>query len=87
MKIWKYIGLGVALWSFTLIWPDINRVISEPVLLKLLLGLTGVVLAYLIERHFRQDHNQDENQRPNHTNTEQHHKYHNSRPVSATPTH
>lgn len=74
MKALRVISLGLALWGVTLIWPEINQHLTEPVTLKLIGGLGLVMLAYIIAQHldWYQDHQQHPapkssgNSKPNH---------------------
>lgn len=51
MKVLKIISLGIALWGLTLIWPEINQHLTQPVTLRLIGGLSLVMLAYIIAQH------------------------------------
>jgi len=84
MKIWKCIALGVALWSVSLIWPDINRVLSEPLMARLVLGLALATLAYLLGQHFNHPQNGNESHRSGHSQQRRNDR---SQIASATPTH
>ena len=74
MKALKIISLGLALWGVTLIWPEINQHLTEPVTLNLISGLSLVMLAYIIAQHldWGHDHHQHPapkssgNSKPNH---------------------
>jgi len=73
MKALKIISLGLALWGVTLIWPEINQHLTEPVTLKLIGGLGLVMLAYIIAQHLDWGHdhqqhpsNQTRSSKPNH---------------------
>ena len=81
MKIWKCIALGVALWGLSLIWPDINRLLSEPMMAKLMLVLALTGLAYLLERRFNPPHNGGESMNAGHSHRGQNDR---SRMASAT---
>jgi hypothetical protein len=48
MKVLKIIGLGVAIWGLSLFWPDLNRVFTPLMMMRLALGLG---LAYLLGQH------------------------------------
>ena len=51
MKVLKIMSFGIALWGLTLIWPEINQHLTEPVTLKIIGGLSLVMLAYIIAQH------------------------------------
>ena len=83
MKLWKCIAFGLLLWSVTLIWPDINLILTEQVMLKLLLGIGLVTLVYVIEQTFiHHDDTRDKPEDRSHNGNN-----HDSRPVTMTPVH
>jgi hypothetical protein len=51
MKVLKIIGLGVAIWSLSLFWPDLNLGLTPLVMTRLALGLGLVSLAYLLGQY------------------------------------
>lgn len=54
MKALRIVGLGIAIWGLSLVWPEINLVLTPPAMIGLLLALGGAALGYLVSR--RQDH-------------------------------
>ena len=50
MKTLKIVGLGVAIWLSSLFWPEINQVLSESLMTRLVLGLSLVMLIYLLSQ-------------------------------------
>ena len=65
MKGLKIVGLGIAIWGLSLLWPEINLVLTPPVMIGVVLGLgAAALLACLLgrldQRHdcdgARQDH-------------------------------
>ena len=52
MKGLKIIGLGVVIWGLSLLWPEVNLVLTPPVMIGAMLGLgVAALLAYvLVER-------------------------------------
>jgi hypothetical protein len=61
MKGLKIVGLGVAIWGLSLLWPEVNLVLTPPVMIGVVLGL-GVValLAYILDQRLDQRHDRDE---------------------------
>ena len=51
MKFARVIIFGIALWGLTLVWPDINQGLAEPITMKMIIGLSVVLLAYIIAQH------------------------------------
>ncbi|MCB0154038.1 MAG: hypothetical protein KDF65_04510 [Anaerolineae bacterium] len=84
MKVLKIISLGLALWGMTLIWPEVNQHLTEPVTLKLIGGLSLVMLAYIIAQHLDWGHHHHHPRPSNssHASNKANHKpNHVSRPV------
>ena len=75
MKGFIIIGLGLLIWGLSLLWPDLNRMLTASVMLKLGVGLGVIMLVYEIIQHLvhRHDHHQ-----PREHST--HHRHH-SHPV------
>lgn len=46
MKMLKWIGLGLVIWSLSLLWPEINLILTPPVMGGLALALAALILAY-----------------------------------------
>jgi hypothetical protein len=75
----KWIGLGVVIWSLSLAWPEINLILTPPVLAGLVLALGAVILAYILGYYHRQiDQGQTE---PGNENKQKH----SSRPSRPVP--
>ena len=53
----QIVGLVIVMWGVTLFWPDINRYLTEPMLVKAILGLALVILVYDWYQHFGRPHN------------------------------
>jgi len=52
MKGLKLVGLGVAIWGLSLLWPGVNLVLTPPVMIGVVLGLGVVVLvACVFDQH------------------------------------
>lgn len=47
----KIIVLGMALWGLSLVWPEINGVLTPRVTLGLMAGLGAAGLAYILSQH------------------------------------
>jgi hypothetical protein len=65
MKGLKIVGLGVAIWGLSLLWPEVNLVLTLPVMMGVVLGLGVVTLLacilvqYLDQRHDHEETGQD----------------------------
>jgi hypothetical protein len=53
----KIVGLGIAIWGLSLFWPEVNRLLTEPVLIKVVLGLGLVTLVYILSQYLGRPHN------------------------------
>ena len=55
MKLSRWIGLGLSLWAASLVWPEINGLLSFPITIGLigvsLLGLLALVFLSLLEQY------------------------------------
>jgi len=51
MKTLKTIGLGIALWGFTLLWPELNQWLTAPLLRRSIIGLSGLLLLDFVVQH------------------------------------
>ena len=56
MKGLKIIGLGIAIWGLSLLWPEINQLLSARVLAGLGVFLSVVILIYEFACHFLKRH-------------------------------
>ena len=69
MKWLKIIALGIIGWSLSLIWPDVNNLLTVEVMTGLVLGLGGLVLIYVTQKyweHLKQHHNSNGTGQNNH---------------------
>jgi hypothetical protein len=65
MKWLKIIGLGVAMWGLSLIWLQVNELLTSPVVLGLIIGLAIMAPAYLLGQHIgRRSHRSEPASRP-----------------------
>jgi len=55
MKALKLAGLGIVIWGLSLIWPEVNQVLTGPVMIGMLFGLGAVTVAYVLVRRFNHD--------------------------------
>ncbi len=52
MRWVKLTGLVMAIWGVSLLWPDVNKVLTAPAMTGLVLGLAVAVLVYVLgQRH------------------------------------
>lgn len=61
MKMVKIISLGAVIWSLSLLWPEINQVANDSVLISLGLVLCLVMLIYNLVQSL---HRRDNHHRP-----------------------
>jgi hypothetical protein len=52
----KIVGLGIAVWGLSLFWPEVNRLLTESALIKVLLGLGVVTLVYVLSQYLGRPH-------------------------------
>lgn len=52
MKGLKIVGLGIAIWALSLLWPEINQLLSSKVLAGLGVSLSAFILIYEFSHHF-----------------------------------
>jgi hypothetical protein len=69
MKALRLVGLGVVIWGLSLLWPEVNQVLTPWVTIGITLGLGAVALAYLLIPRLGREHNdggagQDHRSRP-----------------------
>ena len=57
MKGLKLVGLGIAIWGLSLLWPEVNLVLTLPVMIGVVLGLgVASLLAYVLGQRLDQRH-------------------------------
>jgi len=54
MKWLKLVGLGMTIWSLSLVWPDINLGFTPTVMIASGSGLAAAALVYRLGRHLNQ---------------------------------
>lgn len=60
MKGLKIVGLGVTIWGLSLLWPEVNLVLTPPVMIGVVLGLgVAALLAYVLDQRLGQRHDRD----------------------------
>jgi hypothetical protein len=59
MRALKLVGLGIALWGLSLLWPEVNWALTPPVMMGLVLGLGAAALAYVVSQRLDGRHNGD----------------------------
>jgi hypothetical protein len=61
MKGLKLVGLGVAIWGLSLLWPDVNVVLTPSVMIGVVLGLgVAALLAHVLGQRLDQCHDREE---------------------------
>jgi len=56
MKTVKMIGLGIGIWSISLLWPQVNEWLAVKTQTGLALGLSSLILLYEIVKLYRKTH-------------------------------
>jgi hypothetical protein len=56
IKGMRIAALGIALWGLSLFWPEINRFLTEAVIIKVVLGLGLVILVYILSQYLGWPH-------------------------------
>lgn len=69
MRVLRLAGLGIVMWSVSLLWPQANQLLTSSVAIGLVFGLGAVTLAYVLVRRFNHDYqdngaDQDNSTRP-----------------------
>ncbi len=59
MKVLRLVGLGIVIWGLSLLWPEVNQVLTPLVTIGITLGLGALVLAYIFIQRFGHQHNGD----------------------------
>jgi hypothetical protein len=52
MKALKLAGLGFAIWTLSLVWPEINQILGPMVMTGTMLALGMVTVVYALIKHF-----------------------------------
>lgn len=61
VTVLKWIGLGVIIWSLSLVWPEANSNLTPPLTGGLVLTLTIIGGAYVLSCHYRGQRQHQEN--------------------------
>jgi hypothetical protein len=69
MKALKLIGLGFAIWTLSLVWPEINQILGATFMTGMALALGMIAVLYAVVRRFgrsqsRHHSGQDHSTRP-----------------------
>ena len=54
MKSLKILSVGLAIWGIMLLWPEVNLLLTPPVMIALAIGLSAVSFAYFLGLRFGQ---------------------------------
>ena len=81
MKWLKLVGVGVIMWSLSLVWPEINRVLTPAIMQSLALTISGAILLYVSIQYLLQNHSNGDSRPKHHQPAKPEHQ---SRPVSIT---
>ena len=56
----KFVGLGVAIWGLSLLWPEVNLILTPPMMMGVVLGLgTAALLVYVLSQLLDQRHDRN----------------------------
>jgi hypothetical protein len=56
MKMLRLAGLGIAIWGLSLVWTEVNLILTPSMMVGLILGLAAVAVVYrLSQRRCRED--------------------------------
>lgn len=56
MRVLRFFGLGIVIWSLILLWPQVNQLLTSSAVIGLVFGLGAVTLAYVSVRRFNHDY-------------------------------
>ena len=60
MKGLKFVGLGVAIWGLSLLWPEVNLMLTLPMMTGVVLGLgAAALLVYVLSQLLDQRHDRN----------------------------
>jgi hypothetical protein len=59
MNVIRIVGLGIAIWGLSLIWPQVNQVLTSPAMMGGMLGLGAAAIGYTLIQHLDYHHNDD----------------------------
>ena len=65
MKWLKIVGLGITIWFLTLIWFELNELLTSPLMFGLIIGLAVILPVYLFGKWLGQQYHSGENIRIN----------------------
>jgi hypothetical protein len=54
MKSLKFLSVGIVFWGMTLLWPEVNLLLTPPVMIALVIGLSAISFAYFLGLRFGQ---------------------------------
>lgn len=57
----KWVGMSVVIWGLSLLWPEVNLVLTLPIMIGVVLGLgAAALLARVLVQHLDQRHHGEE---------------------------
>jgi hypothetical protein len=67
MKMLRLAGLGIAIWALSLVWTEVNLILTPATMIGLIVGLVAVAVIYrLSQRRCREDNPTDHTTRHTH---------------------
>jgi hypothetical protein len=68
MKLLKIVGLGIAIWGSSLLWPEVNLVLTPAVMVGLIIGFIAMIpVVGVLRRRLDQHHQQTKGDGQNHS--------------------
>ena len=55
MRVLKFVGLGIIIWGLSMVWPQVNQLLTPPIMSGIALGLGAVTFAYVTIRRLDRD--------------------------------
>jgi hypothetical protein len=53
MKMLRLVGLGVAIWALSLVWTEVNLILTPSTMIGLIVGLVAVAVVYRLSQRQR----------------------------------
>ena len=50
MKMLRLAGLGIAIWALSLVWTEVNLILTPSMMVGLIVGLTAVAVVYRLSQ-------------------------------------
>jgi hypothetical protein len=60
MRILRLVALSIAIWGLSLLWPEVNQILTPRVAIGMTIGLGTLVLAYIWTQRTDYHHNHND---------------------------